>query len=67
MKPLVSTTRSPRRTAAIGVVAATLTVGATGAAYALARSAAAEPDTAVVVAGGPATPAATETVRAAEA
>ena len=67
MKPLVSTTRSPRRTAAIGVVAATLTVGATGAAYALARSAAAEPDTAVIVAGGPATPAATETVAAAEA
>lgn len=37
MKPLVSTTRSPRRVAAAGVVAATLTVGAAGAAYALAH------------------------------
>lgn len=52
MKPLASTTRSPRRTAAIGVVAATLTVGATGAAYALAQNAGV-PETAVVSAGGP--------------
>jgi hypothetical protein len=65
MKPLASTTRSPRRTAAIGIVAATLVVGATGAAYALAQSAA-EPDTAVVAAGGPAAPAATETAEAVE-
>ncbi|AEE46435.1 hypothetical protein [Cellulomonas fimi] len=52
MKPLASTTRSPRRTAAIGVVAATLTVGATGAAYALAQEAVA-PDTAVVAGDQP--------------
>ncbi|GIG19898.1 hypothetical protein Cch01nite_06220 [Cellulomonas chitinilytica] len=39
MKPLASTTRSPRRLAAAGVVAATLTVGAAGAAYALAHDA----------------------------
>ncbi|MDC7121100.1 hypothetical protein OMK64_06075 [Cellulomonas fimi] len=52
MKPLASTTRSPRRTAAIGVVAATLTVGATGAAYALAQNGA-SPDTAVVAADRP--------------
>ena len=52
MKPLASTTRSPRRTAAIGVVAATLTVGATGAAYALAQNAA-SPDTGRVTAGAP--------------
>jgi len=37
VKPLASTTRSPRRIAAAGVVAATLTVGAAGAAYALAH------------------------------
>ncbi|WP_421742646.1 hypothetical protein [Cellulomonas sp.] len=36
MNPRTSTTGSPRRTAAIGVVAVTLTVGATGVAYALA-------------------------------
>ena len=66
MKPLASTTRSSRRTAAIGVVAAALAVGATGGAYALAQSAA-EPDTASVSAGEPAAPAAPETVQAAQA
>lgn len=38
MKPLTSTTGSPRRNAAIGVVAVTLTVGAAGVAYALANA-----------------------------
>jgi len=37
LKPVVSTTRSPRRVVAAGVVAATLTVGAAGAAYSLAH------------------------------
>ena len=36
MKPHTSTTGSPRRTAAVGVVAVVLTVGAVGGAYALA-------------------------------
>lgn len=38
MKPRTTTTGSPRRTAALGVVALTLTVGVTGAAYALAAA-----------------------------
>jgi hypothetical protein len=39
LKPLASTTRSPRRRAAAGVVAATLTVGAAATAYSLAHDA----------------------------
>ncbi|MBB2925261.1 hypothetical protein [Cellulomonas cellasea] len=38
MKPLTSTTGSPRRTAALGVVAVTLTVGVGGVAYAVANA-----------------------------
>ncbi|NKY40401.1 hypothetical protein [Cellulomonas septica] len=63
MKPLASTTRSPRRTAAIGVVAATLTVGATGAAYALAQNAR-TPESSVVAAGSPTDPPVPQVVRA---
>ncbi|GCE77626.1 hypothetical protein [Cellulomonas biazotea] len=50
MKPLASGDRSRRRSAAVGVVAATLTVAATGAAYALAS--ADRPQAEQVVAGG---------------
>ncbi|WP_028045773.1 hypothetical protein [Cellulomonas sp. URHE0023] len=54
MKPRTTSTDSPRRTAAIGLVAVTLTVGATGAAYALATN---ERPAKQVTAGGVATPA----------
>lgn len=54
MNPRTSTTGSPRRTAAIGVVAVTLTVGATGVAYALAT---ADRPAAEVTAGDAAPPA----------
>ena len=57
MNPHTSTTGSPRRTAAIGVVALTLTVGAAGVAYALAAG---HRPAAEVTAGGAAPQAAAE-------
>lgn len=56
MNPRTSTTGSPRRRAAIGIVAVTLTVGTTGVAYALAT---ADRPAADVTAGGAAPPAPT--------
>lgn len=53
MKPLSSAGDSPRRTVAIGVVAATLTVGAAGAAFALASRAGDSPQAAADATASP--------------